>query len=66
MTDDNKVYQGILRATDQNTNCVLSPCIEKRQEDGNIIQKNYETFFIRGNHVIIISPNPLSLSRESE
>ncbi|KAK8871132.1 hypothetical protein M9Y10_009045 [Tritrichomonas musculus] len=55
MGQDGTVYEGCLRVCDQSTNLVFYPVNVKTVEDGKVIQKSYDCFFVRGDEVCFIA-----------
>ena len=57
MTPEAIVYEGCLRVCDQSTNLIIGPAIEKKNENGKVVQKSFGLMFLRGEQVSFIAPN---------
>ena len=55
MAKDGTVYEGCLRVCDQSTNLVFFPAVVKKLENGKVIKKEHDCFFLRGDEVSFIS-----------
>lgn len=55
MGQDGTVYEGTLKVCDQSTNLVFYPVIVKTVVNGEVVQKSYDCFFVRGDEVCFIS-----------
>jgi small nuclear ribonucleoprotein (snRNP)-like protein len=57
MTPDAMIYEGLLHTCDQSINLVLIGTIEKRNENGNVIESERDIVMLRGDQVCFIALN---------
>lgn len=66
MGQDGTVYEGCLRVCDQSTNLVFYPVnIKTVDENGKVVQKTYDCYFLRGDEVCFISQDLRSQERRT-
>ena len=57
MTNDQMVYSGILICCDTCTNLTLRDAVERRNEDGRVVEEKRDCMVLRGDSVCFVAPD---------